>query len=184
MLDKKKLRRKFLEIRKKNYFEIQPSFFNCLKDIIFKEKKRQNFALGIYYPINFEVNVLNFFSNKICKNIKTSLPVIENSNSMSFHSWGFNESLKIGRFGIPEPLVRSKVVKPTTILVPLVAYDLRKFRLGYGNCFYDIYLKKNLKKRKITTIGIAFSFQKCVKLPVSKHDIKLDYILTDKDFIK
>ncbi len=155
-----------------------------MKDIIFKEKKKKNFALGIYYPINFEVNVLNFFSNKICKNIQTLLPVIENSSSMSFHSWGFKESLKIGKFGIPEPFVRSKAVKPTTIMVPLVAYDSRKFRLGYGNGFYDIYLKKNLKKREITTIGIAFSFQKCVKLPISKHDIKLDYILTDKDFIK
>ena len=67
------------------------------------------------------------------------------------------------------------------MLVPLLAYDNKKNRLGYGKGFYDRYLKKYLKKYKnILTIGIAFSFQKHHKLPVFNNDVKLNYILTEK----
>ena len=67
------------------------------------------------------------------------------------------------------------------MLVPLLAYDNKKNRLGYGKGFYDRYLAKYLKEYKnITTIGIAFSFQKHHKLPVSTTDIKLDYIMTER----
>ena len=71
------------------------------------------------------------------------------------------------------------------MLIPLLAFDLQNNRLGYGKGFYDRYLGKFLKNRKnITTIGVAFSFQKYNKLPVSRLDIKLDYILTEKGLRK
>ena len=67
------------------------------------------------------------------------------------------------------------------MLVPLLAFDRQNNRIGYGMGFYDKFLNKSLKKRKkILTIGVAFSFQKYNKLPVSNLDIKLDYILTEK----
>ncbi|MDC0514086.1 5-formyltetrahydrofolate cyclo-ligase, partial [Pelagibacteraceae bacterium] len=62
--------------------------------------------------------------------------------------------------------------------------DRQNNRIGYGMGFYDKFLNKFLKKRKkILTIGVAFSFQKYNKLPVSNLDIKLDYILTEKGLI-
>jgi 5-formyltetrahydrofolate cyclo-ligase len=71
------------------------------------------------------------------------------------------------------------------MLVPLLAFDQKNNRLGYGKGYYDKYLNKFLKKKKkITTIGIAFLFQKYNKLPVSRSDIKLDYILTEKGLQK
>ena len=69
---------------------------------------------------------------------------------------------------------------PDIILVPLLAFDSKKVRLGYGKGFYDRYLKKN---KKILTVGIAFSFQRHHKLPTNNNDIKLDYILTEKGII-
>ena len=71
------------------------------------------------------------------------------------------------------------------MLVPLLAFDSKNNRLGYGKGFYDKYLSIFLKNKKmITTIGVAFLFQKYNKLPVSKLDIKLDYILTEKGLQK
>ena len=68
-----------------------------------------------------------------------------------------------------------------TFVVPLLAYDRFHNRLGYGKGYYDRFLKKYAKKNKnILTIGLAFSFQKYKKIPTSKHDVKLDYILTEK----
>jgi 5-formyltetrahydrofolate cyclo-ligase len=66
------------------------------------------------------------------------------------------------------------------MLVPFLAFDNNKYRLGYGKGFYDRYLNKYIRKfRNILTIGVAFSFQKYHKLPTDKNDIKLDYILTE-----
>ena len=65
--------------------------------------------------------------------------------------------------------------------MPLLAYDKRKFRLGYGKGYYDKFFNKYLRlKKNIMTIGVAFSFQKYHKLPTSNFDVKLDYILTEK----
>jgi 5-formyltetrahydrofolate cyclo-ligase len=80
-----------------------------------------------------------------------------------------------------EPELDKKSLTPNVMLVPLLAFDKTKNRLGYGKGFYDRFLNKFLKaKKKIITIGIAFSFQKYNKLPKSKFDVKLDYILTEK----
>ena len=58
---------------------------------------------------------------------------------------------------------------------------IEKNRLGYGGGFYDRYLKKYLRTNdNILTIGVAFSFQKYHKVPVSINDVKLDYILQRK----
>ena len=70
---------------------------------------------------------------------------------------------------------------PDIILLPLLAFDKKNNRLGYGKGFYDSFLNKYLKFNKnIITIGIAFSFQKYSNLPTSEFDVKLNYILTEK----
>ena len=71
-------------------------------------------------------------------------------------------------------------VHPDILLIPLVAYDSNKNRLGYGGGFYDRYIKKLKKIKKILTIGLAFSFQKIKIINTNQFDQKLDFILTDK----
>ena len=66
------------------------------------------------------------------------------------------------------------------LLVPLVAFDKYLNRIGYGGGYYDRYLKK-LKKEKILTIGLAYSFQKVKKIEAEQNDIKLDSIITEKN---
>ena len=74
---------------------------------------------------------------------------------------------------------------PHITLIPLLAFDNNNHRLGYGKGYFDKFLNKYLKKNKhIVTIGVAFSFQKYNKLPVTKNDVKLDYILTNKGIKK
>ena len=66
------------------------------------------------------------------------------------------------------------------MLVPLVAYDKNLNRIGYGGGFYDRYIKRIKKRKKILTIGLAYPFQKVKKIPINKYDIKLNYIITVK----
>ena len=84
-----------------------------------------------------------------------------------------------------EPYLQGKIIAPNFMLIPLLAFDKNNDRLGYGKGFYDRFLNKFLKiKKNIITIGVAFSFQKYNKLPISNLDIKLDYILTEKGLKK
>ena len=84
-----------------------------------------------------------------------------------------------------EPYFRSKSLVPNALLVPLLAFDDKNNRLGYGKGYYDKYLGKYLKSNKnILTIGVAFSFQKYNKIPTTRSDVKLDYILTEKGISK
>jgi len=71
MLSKEKLRIKYLNIRKKKYFEINLSFFRPFFLILKKKLKKKDYLLAIYYPSNFEINVLKLFDLK--KKIKLKL---------------------------------------------------------------------------------------------------------------
>ena len=100
---------------------------------------------------------------------------------MKFYKWKKNEVLLINKYGILEP-VETKETIPSIVLLPLLAYDKNKNRIGYGKGFYDKFLNKFLKTRKkILTIGVAFSFQKHHKLPNNNKDYKLNYIITEKE---
>ena len=88
----------------------------------------------------------------------------------------------MNKFGVPEPEKSVKII-PHVILLPLLAYDKYKQRIGYGKGFYDNYLNNFSKKKYLITIGVAFSFQKYHKLPVNNKDFKLDYIITEKGII-
>ena len=127
------------------------------------------------------MNTLKLFETNFINKVNIFLPVIGKENSMHFYKWEKNDVLEINKFGMLEPFKSSKNIIPNVMLIPLLAFDNKKNRLGYGGGFYDRYLKKYLKRyNNILTIGIAFSFQKHHKLPVSNNDVKLNYILTEK----
>ena len=101
---------------------------------------------------------------------------------MDFFEWSSKDPLLIGKIGIPEPTSKKKVY-PDVLLVPLLAFNKYKFRLGYGGGYYDRYISKFQVSHKIIKIGIGFSFQKVKSLPINEYDKKLDFVITEKDFI-
>ena len=102
---------------------------------------------------------------------------------MNFYKYSFKNPLKINNLGIPEPTMTVNKIIPDLIFVPMVGYDNNLNRLGYGGGFYDRYIEKNSKLKKIIKIGLAFSFQKIKKVPINKFDKKLDMIVTEKNLI-
>ena len=185
MYQKNILRKKYFSLRKKKYYEIDKDFFSPLISFIKSNFKKKDFKLALYYPTSFEINVLKILDNKYMINKSILLPVTDKHKRMNFFSWKKNRVLLVNKFGMLEPFKPIKKIVPNVMLVPLLAYDNKNNRLGYGGGFYDRYLKKYLKRsNNILTIGIAFSFQKYNKLPISNLDIKLDYILTEKGLKK
>ena len=180
MISKKLIRKRYLYKREKKYFSVNSSFFDPLIKFL---KNNKNTNLGIYYPTSYELDILNIFKISFFKRFKIYLPIIDKRSSMNFYKWKEKDVLYVNKFGILEPF-KSRPIIPGVILVPLLAFDKNKHRLGYGKGFYDKFLNKHSKKnKKITTIGVAFSFQKHHKLPIYNKDYKLDYILTEKGII-
>jgi 5-formyltetrahydrofolate cyclo-ligase len=82
-----------------------------------------------------------------------------------------------GPFGIPQP-TSGDIVAPTVLLVPLLAYDRRCYRLGYGGGNYDRTLTALRANGVTIAVGLAFDSQEVDEVPVCPYDEQLDWILT------
>jgi 5-formyltetrahydrofolate cyclo-ligase len=181
-VNKSQIRNKIIKIRKKKFNKDLK--INLGKFIFFLKIDKLNFkSIGGYYPSNYEIDDLDILDLLEKKNFKISLPIIKKDNQMNFYSWSRNDPLKINKFGIPEP-VSSKIFYPDILLIPLVAYDVSLNRLGYGGGYYDRYIEKIEKVKKVVKIGLAFSFQEISSIPINQYDKRLDFIVTEKEILR
>ena len=177
-MNKSQIRKKILTIRKQKNLKRFIFNFDLILDIL-KKKKASGRIIGGYYPYNYEIDILQILENFKKKKFIITLPKIKKNSQMDFFQWSKTDPLSINKFGIPEPI--SRIVKyPDVLLVPLLAFDQNFNRIGYGGGFYDRYIKKIKKRKKVLTIGFAYSFQKVKKIPTNNYDIKLDFIITNK----
>jgi 5-formyltetrahydrofolate cyclo-ligase len=177
-VNKSDIRKKLISLRKKKYkrnIELNP---NKLIELIDK-KKLNSKIIGCYYPFNCELDILNVLEVLENKKYILSLPKILKNNEMNFFKWSIYDPLKINKYGIPEP-ISDKKIDPNILLIPLVGFDNKLNRLGYGGGYYDRYLSKVKLFKPVLKIGVGFSFQKVKNLPINKYDQKLDYIITEK----
>ena len=178
-MNKSEIRNKISKIRKKNYsYDYQVNHNSIIK--IIRKKNLEGKIIGGYYPYNYEINIIPILEKLEKLNYPISLPKIDSKSNMNFLYWSTKDPLSINQYGIPEP-VSNKVIFPDILLVPLLAFDKNLNRIGYGGGFYDRYIKKIEQYKKVLTIGIAYSFQKVKKIPINKYDIKLDFVITEKD---
>ena len=180
-MNKSNIRKKNSSSKKKNYSKSLS--INSKKFLKFLTKNKiKSKIIGGYYPFNYELDILNILKSLEKNSYLLSLPKIEKNKMMNFFQWSTKSPLRINKYGIPETISEKKV-NPGILLVPLVAFDNQLNRLGYGGGYYDRYISKFQDERKIIKIGIGFSFQKVKCLPINRYDKKLDYIITEKDFI-
>jgi 5-formyltetrahydrofolate cyclo-ligase len=92
-----------------------------------------------------------------------------------FHRWRCGGRMIPERFGTfrPEP----DPVTPDLLFVPLLAFDRRGHRLGYGAGYYDRTLAELTGSR---AIGCAFAAQEVALVPVEAHDRPLDAVATEE----
>ena len=175
---KNHIRKKIIKLREvKNKKNLQVKI-----NLISKILKSKNKILGGYFPVNYEVDTFQLMRVLKQKKFKLSLPVVSSKFDMNFYLWNFNDPLNVNKYGIPEPQLKKKVI-PDVLLVPMVAYDHKLNRLGYGGGYYDRFLKK-YEKKNIIKIGLAISCQEVKRLPTNYFDKKMDFILTEKKLYK
>ena len=100
----------------------------------------------------------------------TCLPiVIAMEEPLVFRAWAPGQPLVPGAWDIPVPLEAAAEVEPDVLLVPMLAFDRKGFRLGYGGGFYDRTLEKLRALKKV------------VEVPLGLYDAPLDYVMTEQE---
>jgi 5-formyltetrahydrofolate cyclo-ligase len=137
-----------------------------------------------YWPIKGEASPMLLLEELAFRHVVTALPVmIGRDRALVFRRWRPGERPAATNFGIMEPPADRPQVKPDLIFVPLVAFDRRGYRLGYGAGFYDRTLAELRASGQVTAVGIAYAVQEVPDLPAEAHDQRLDFVLTEREWI-
>lgn len=137
-------------------------------------------SIGMYYPIGSEVPTQDILQEAISNGKEILLPKVI-GDDLEFRKIKGFEDLEKGDFDIMEPKDScTPSDKFDVILVPTVGISLDGYRLGYGYGYYDRFLAK----RKIVTISLTYAKQVVKSVPISKDDVRIDWIVTEDEFFK
>lgn len=134
--------------------------------------------VSFYWPMGDEADPRALAHALAARGHRLALPVVVAKKSpLHFRGWREGDALVVHPFGMHEPPENAARVTPDVLLVPLLAFDAKGTRLGYGGGFYDRTLHALGAKR---AIGIAFAGQEMDELPCHAHDHPLDAVVTEK----
>lgn len=133
-----------------------------------------------YWPTGCEANVLPLLGHAHELNKQVVLPRFELvSGVMTFHRWAPDQTIEIND-GYAMPSAHALSLVPDLILAPLIGFDRRLSRLGQGGGFYDRAFAAYPLSVKV---GIAWSVQEVAHVPIEPHDVPLDAVLTEEEWI-
>lgn len=134
-------------------------------------------SLSGYMPMRTEIDPLPAMAahqGPVCVPV-----IIGKGQPLRFREWSPGCALVAGEFGAFIP-ADGAWIEPEVLIVPLLAFDTRGFRLGYGGGFYDRTLQALRAKRPTIAIGFAFSAQQVTQVPIDENDQRLDVIITEQ----
>jgi 5-formyltetrahydrofolate cyclo-ligase len=102
---------------------------------------------------------------------------------LSFHRYEAGDILTPSAFGVHEPAPHTDRLTPDIVLIPLLAFDSKGYRLGYGGGFYDRTLAVLRRQKPILAIGLGFSCQQIDAVPRAENDAHLDQIFTENQHL-
>lgn len=140
-----------------------------------------------YLPIRSEVDTRPLLQHALAHRRRVVVPVVVPGLAELTHSWLASlaeADLETGAFGVLQP----RTLHPAhpgawhLVCVPLLAFNRRGQRLGYGKGYYDRLLTVQAAQR-VPAVGVAFAMQEVADLPTEPHDTALDWIVTEREVI-
>ena len=135
-----------------------------------------------YWPLADELEPRPAMSRLAALSDPLALPRVQGrGRALAFHAWRAGDPLHAGPFGVMEPAAEAPLLQPRVLLVPLLAFDCRGQRLGYGAGYYDLVLGdlRALSPEPLA-IGLAFAAQEVDEVPAGPHDQLLDAVVTER----
>ncbi|HEY8189530.1 MAG TPA: 5-formyltetrahydrofolate cyclo-ligase, partial [Micavibrio sp.] len=151
------------------------------RDLFFQNIRPQpGQVVALYWPKGREFDCSGIGERLLAEGITCALPVIqEESRELKFARWDERIALAEGPFGIMQPMSPQQWVEPDIVIVPLLAFDQKGYRLGYGGGYYDATLKTLKEKKNAVAVGLAYAQQAVLfGLPREDHDQRLDWVVT------
>lgn len=140
---------------------------------------RQAKTVMVYYPIHNEVDLRPLLAKYYGQ--KTLLLPVTHRWGMEVRPYDGEDSLRKGRFGVPEPQTETYKGKIDLILVPGVIFDRHCHRIGRGRGYYDRFLRRH---RSSTKIGVCYTFQlQKHDIPHTLLDVRVDRVVTPQETI-
>jgi len=154
--------------------DIQAAVMQTIKEYLVKQPIS---IIGIYWPIKGELDCRELAAALIDDGWQVAVPVInKETKTLDFALWAPDTEMTMGVWNIPIP-VQPTWVHPSYFLVPLVGFDEKHYRLGYGAGYYDrtfATINKPVKK-----IGIGFESARLETIFPHQFDIAMDIIVTE-----
>ncbi len=143
-------------------------------------------SLAGYLPIGSELDpqpILNHFRKL---GTETALPVVvAEAHPLLFRQYQPGDSLVAEAFATRAPVATARQVMPDLVLVPLLAFDTKGYRLGYGGGFYDRTIAQFQQQNPNSVfIGLAYAAQQVDEVPIGAYDLPLKAIVTEKGVVR
>ena len=133
-----------------------------------------------FWPIRSEVDIRPLMSGLREKGARLCLPIVMDWQTIIFRELVRGAPMVDTGFGTAGPGEEAAILDPDLMLVPVVAFDRRGNRIGYGAGHYDRAIASlNGKGKMPRLIGIALDIQEVSAIPYEEHDIPLPAILTE-----
>ncbi|HSA82444.1 MAG TPA: 5-formyltetrahydrofolate cyclo-ligase [Geminicoccaceae bacterium] len=142
----------------------------------------QGAVVSGYWPLAGELDPRPCLHRLAARGHPLALPRMQGQGQpLAFHPWRRDDPLTLGRFGVMQPDPTQPLVTPDVLLVPLLGFDRRGHRLGYGKGYYDRTLRA-LREGGATplAIGLAFALQEVSEVPIGPADQPLDAVVTER----
>lgn len=180
MLDKPLLRSRLLEMRAGVDAATRATMPDALaRHAAFIAETAGSGTVSGFWPIRDEADPRALMAALDAAGVGQALPVVTREG-LVFKAWRPSDALVKAGFGLLQPLVEAPLEHPAVMLVPLLGFDRRGGRIGYGRGYYDGAIARYQPRR---TIGIAFSAQEVPAVPLEPHDQRLDMVLTERELI-
>lgn len=173
---KSEYRRFFKNLRREmSYSYIEEKSDNIYKNLITSDIYKNSQSIFIYYSVGKEVKTQEIIKKSLADKKKVYIPKIKGKEMIAARLESLND-LEDGDFSIPTTKSDNMIENPDLTIVPGLSFDKNKNRLGYGGGYYDRFLEKN----KTIKVGLMIEDFKSIALETDDHDIKMDYIVSDK----
>jgi 5-formyltetrahydrofolate cyclo-ligase len=137
-----------------------------------------------FMPLKSEISPLPLLRKLAEQGAALALPVVAGKGQpLVMRAWTFGGPLASGVWGIREPMPDAPAVDPDILIVPLLAFDRRGHRLGYGAGYYDMTITALRANKPVVAIGIAYAAQEVDTVPITPRDARLDLVLTEQETI-
>ena len=145
----------------------------------FLESRPKGSVVSGFAPLADEFRVWPLLRRLNGEGFRLVLPVMQGKGRpLVFRAWTPGDAMDSGVWGIAEPRADKAALEPDILIVPLLAFDRRGWRLGYGGGFYDRTLKGLRARKAVVAVGLAHDEQEVDAVPHLDYDQRLDWVLT------